>query len=380
VDLSGVDPLKDALVAASDGKAGNALDQTLDALGAKLGEAQVSLAEVAAAMAANPASAAPLQTMLQPAASGCAWLKSGTYRILDLLEGSGRSDETLTLDAKALTVTHSDGTSEALADQGECHYTVAGVAAYVARSGAAIVHDPNGGERPGAPVMLIPEQTVAVSELAGTWNVFGHERGGEGEPWVPIAVTISFDASGKLTAGAECENFQVCTPWSDQNATVTPNPAGGFDLSDADGTSRLFAFKTPDGQLTLYVVGEYGFYVAARQQPQTLPAVGTERRTWDFFIGGNGIMSAPAATSRTVISVDAAAKSNTRLNQAEHRIDTWTADGFRNGISYRAANSMTIDGVVQQHAAAYSLSLPGVGISAIALPATKTFLFSASRP
>ena len=46
VDLNGVDPIQDPLVAASGGSQGNGLDQTLDTLGAKLALAQVTLADV----------------------------------------------------------------------------------------------------------------------------------------------------------------------------------------------------------------------------------------------------------------------------------------------------------------------------------------------
>ena len=257
LDLSGVDPIQDPLVAASGSSQGNALDQTLDALGTKLALAQVTLADVTAAVVANPGSTAPVMTMLQPAASGCASLKSGTYRALDLHEGDDGDNWKIQVDATALTVAYPDGTSEVLVDQGGCHFTLVSdepASMYVSKSGVSVVRD-GADSVPATPVLVLPEQTIAVSELAGTWNVMSHERGDRASRRSRSRSRLSFDANGNLTGGTECDDFETCVPWANGAATVTVHPDGGFNFTEADGSARIFAFKSADGHPTLYMVG-----------------------------------------------------------------------------------------------------------------------------
>ena len=82
--------------------------------------------------------------MLQPAAAGCASLKSGTYRTLDLHDGDAAEHWKIQIDATALTVAYPDGTSEVMVHQGGCHFTFAAddpVSMYVSSSGIAVVRD-----------------------------------------------------------------------------------------------------------------------------------------------------------------------------------------------------------------------------------------------
>ena len=151
-----------------------------------------------------------------------------------------------------------DGTSEVLVDQGGCHFTLVSdepASIYVSKSGVSVVRD-GADSVPATPVLVLPEQTIAVSELAGTWNVMSHERGDPGEPTIPLALTLTFDANGNLTGGAECDDFETCVPWANPAATVTVHPDGGFNYTDSDGSARIFAFKSADGHLTLYMVGK----------------------------------------------------------------------------------------------------------------------------
>jgi len=143
---------------------------------------------------------------------------------------------------------------------------------------------------------------------------------------------------------------------------------------------KVFAFKSADGHLTLYLVGHYGFYIAARPQPQALPAVASTRSTWDFNVNGAGTMGAATAGSTQTTAVDAVAKTFTRYRAVENRVDTWAVDQPRQGLSKRAANSSTVDGVAQMHGPAYAMTLPGVGVSVVGLPASNMFSFSVVRP
>ena len=86
VDLTGVNPLSDVLVAANGGNAGNALDGKIDALIAKLATAQTTLDAWVAAVVANPTVPATLTQAGQPAATDCASLKTGSYRMINPFE------------------------------------------------------------------------------------------------------------------------------------------------------------------------------------------------------------------------------------------------------------------------------------------------------
>ena len=145
IDLTGVDPLKDTLVAASAGTTGNTLDQKLDALKAALDAAGITLADVTSALVASPDSPAPLKTLLQPVAASCAGLRSGSYRALNPNESDPAwANHVFTFDATTLTAKFFDGTTATLADEGGCVYsTDAGVnKLYVSKSGAIVSVNP----------------------------------------------------------------------------------------------------------------------------------------------------------------------------------------------------------------------------------------------
>ena len=181
VDLEGVDPLKDNLVAANGTTTGNALDQKLDALGEVIASAQTSLAELSTAITSNPGAPAPVQTILQPAAANCASLRSGVYHQIDLTRNH---DERVRVDAAALTMTWlSDEAQETLvAGDEKCLFTIAAGTAdvttfMVAPSGIVAVRK-TGSETDSG--IMFPEQSIAVSELAGDWVGVGFEASSTG--------------------------------------------------------------------------------------------------------------------------------------------------------------------------------------------------------
>lgn len=384
VDLAGIDPVKDPLVAANNGNAGNALDQKLDALGAALTAAQTTLTEVSAAMAANPDSPAPLQTMLQPSHPSCAGLRTGTYRDIDV---AGGHSELLEVDAAALTVTFpSDGAIDTLSADGGCQFTAgsgseAGTV-LVNKSGVAIVRNGPVGS-PAQAEVIIPEQKIALAELAGTWNAFGYESDGPGDPYKAAVITFALDAAGQGSAGAECEPMDTasCTPWDEQlNATV--NPDGGFDLTDSEGSVRAFAFKSADGKLSLFINAPGHFFVASRQEALALPVVGASRQWWDMILNDIGGAGPVTDGEMEVQSVDAANKFYIR-SRPNGDVETMYFDTPRPGLSYRAANSTTNGGVPKVHPGIVALAVPGTGLSIVSnLSPTPGFVygFSLNKP
>jgi hypothetical protein len=381
VDLSGVDPIKDTLVAANGSTAGNALDGKLDVLQAVLAAAQTTLPELAAAIAASGTTAAPVQAILQPAAADCASLRSGSYVTIKPTETDIEwAAKAIRIDAPALTVSYLDGTtpkSVQMTADGGCAYTIADdgettTKMLVARSGLAVGRDTvTTGVDAGQTYahVTIPLQSIPLSELAGTWNKVEYFR----DPiygqtaFSPFYGSLVFDASGTITAWTECDASGACGPAAEAvGGTLRVNPDGGYEGGGSadEPPSRAFAFKTADGHLSMFLVYSTGRGMVAmtKQESQPLPAVGTVSSIWDFSIGSNGLASTLVEQSTTITAVDAAAGTLTRLRTGDSRVDTFRNDDPQTGMRSRAANSCTIGGSATTCAGIVSLTLPGTGV------------------
>jgi hypothetical protein len=383
VDLSGVDPLTDTLVAATGSTAGNELDQKLDALGLALKAAQLTVAELSSAVASNTGTVAPVQTILQPAAASCAGLRSGTYRGIDLV---GNRTELVQIDAVGLKVTYpSDGAAEALTDERDCRFSTAGSpqTLFVSKSGVTVVRD-GAATSPGDARLLVPEQSFAVSELAGAWNFLGAEWTGPRLPLAASGGTFTLDPAGKITQGADCVGIDACRDWDPSElGTVTPHGEGGYTFDSGSEPARAFAFKTADGEIMMVLVGPHGFLMAGRQQPSVLPQLGAVRKQWDLLMNDAGKLDVPSQGEFTIASVDASSKSYTRV-RANGNVESMLLDKPRSGLFHRPSGS-TLDVNGQPIAGRGIVALGGasVGISAVAqLEAGPglIFAFSVNKP
>jgi hypothetical protein len=381
VDLTGIDPLKDSLVAANGSTAGNALDQKLDALKAALAAAGVTLAEVTTTLVASgPDTQAPVKTLLQPVVSTCAGLRSGSYRSLNPNETDPAwANHVFTFDASTLKAKFFDGTDTTLTDAGDCAFTTAGGGKLlVSKSGAIVALDAISATQTAASIVL-PEQTIPLSALAGNWNLLSFERATAGGPLKPSSSTFTLDAAGKFTTGADCVGLSACTAWTGLPGNLTANATGGFQFTDSDGSVyKVFAFKAAEGQLSLYVLDadNMGFSVGAQQQAQTtLPAVGLVNKFWDLTIGTGGYASTVTDTTTTVESVDATAASYTRVRAADGRVDGFSINKPRDGLRYRAAGSSpTTSGGSTSYSETIVMQLPGTGLNVnISVAANQSF-------
>ncbi|HEX2012599.1 MAG TPA: hypothetical protein VJN44_16860, partial [Roseateles sp.] len=373
IDLTGVDPIKSALVAASTGKEGNALDKQLDALGLALKAAGTDIAAVAAAIQANGTAPAVVQTLLQPVAASCAGLRSGKYRLLDAYAGSiAAATALVSIDAVKGEYTTAGVTKSFKAAEGSaCQFVLpegAGTA-YVAASGLMVLRyleSPNVARA----AVLLPEQSVPVAELAGNWNILTYGAEVAGGTLTPGYSTETLDATGKTTAGADCKGT-VCEAWTPQASDVfAADAAGGFTVSDPDGSkARVFAFKTAGGQISLLGLMfdakglPLGLVAAAKQSALGLPQVGDVLKFWDAEVNWSGI-SSPTDVEMTVTAVDTAAKTSTRKRKSDGRVDTFAVNSPRDGLRYRAFGSSVLDnGTTLNFAESTTLPLPGTGIS-----------------
>ncbi len=98
----------------------------------------------------------------------------------------------------------------------------------------------------------VPEQTLPVAELAGTWNVAAWQPANIGTAGTAVAANAEFtvDATGQVTAFKGCVGLFACVPSSGPFNKFVTNPSGGFDVVDANGAvvNRVFLYKTLAGR------------------------------------------------------------------------------------------------------------------------------------
>ena len=189
LDLGSIDVLAGALMPASGTVTGNAYDQALDALAAKLAGAGSTLADLAVAVAAaSPVTVAaaavpsttasataslPAELLLKPAASNCAALRSGPYRVVSPEAGATlavQSPGKLTIDAATLAMVDTDGSPSHWTPNGNCRYlTDAGKTdIVVSPAGVIVVRYLDSATSPYRLAVAFPEQSHALAELEGT--------------------------------------------------------------------------------------------------------------------------------------------------------------------------------------------------------------------
>ena len=169
--LAGVNSLTDTLVV------GNALDQKIDAVVAGLAAAGVTVPQVTASIVQNPTAPDVVATPLAASAADCAWLKNGKYRIID--RDRSRSEVPVVavqINATTLTVTDPDNVVTPMTSDGSCQFNIddtEGTVKVLASSGGMlVVHFQSKTVATDRELAVaVPEQTLPVAELAGTWNV-----------------------------------------------------------------------------------------------------------------------------------------------------------------------------------------------------------------
>jgi len=398
VDLTGINPITDTLVAAYAGTAGNALDQKIDSLGAALTAAQTTLAQVSSALVANPTATGPVATILQPTASTCAWLRSGKYRMIDPSESDPLwRAHVLTLNSATLTATLFTGEVINLTDQGGCKFTVddaSSLSTIVVSSAGVLVVQQQSKSNPAdvSVVVGLPEQSLPLSDFAGTWNFANWYSisGSAQNDFVAEVLEVAIDATGQITSAQSCEGLSPCvTEPPPQPKLVVNATSGGFDMVEGTTTiGRFFLFKNGAGLPTL--VGAFGggdvLAGTLKRSLGTLPAVGTVSAFRELALRGSGAVDLLIDNTVTITTADAATKTVTRTRSSDNRVDTLSYDKPRDGLRHRAQNACTTNGAVTPCAQTVQIPLPGSGITlslsagSVNVPQSSFFNISVSRP
>ncbi|WP_454726241.1 MULTISPECIES: hypothetical protein [Cupriavidus] len=385
VDISGTDPLKGALVAANGGKAGNALDQLLDQLAARLATSKATVADLSTAIGSNAGPVA-IGTILQKASATCAGLRTGKYfgmRVGYLAP--------LSVDADALTLTDNSVLRNVVSANivnpvwplapvtgDACRFDITGAdySLLVAKSGMALMIPSTGTTAApnGLPRLVVPAQQLPLADLAGDWNAVAFQSADGGNTYGTARLTFTLDANGKMTAASTCNDDNACTAWGAADlVTLTANNDGSFTATDTTGSGQVAAFKGTDGLVSAVISQSSGLIVATKQVVRALPVAGATNSYWDYVAFAD--RSSQLATASTkIISVDPKTNTYTRNRLNDNRVDTWTQNVPANGLRYRAKSS------VADELLAMSLGNTGVGVD-IGLHVTKPYLdISVNRP
>lgn len=424
IDLGTVNPLSAALAV------GDAQDQKIDALVAKLADSGTTLTEFTqTVVAASPVNTAggtpgtgttsgvaslPADLLLKPAAANCAALRSGEYRVVFFqpqASGTGAPDTVATtkatIDATALTVTISPTDITTLIPIGTCRFTDADASeVVVSEAGVMSIRskDDAGQFRQG---IAFPEQAHTVAELQGVWNTLNWERDSDtATTFHAEAYTGTFDASGKLTALLGCTD--VTTTCETATAATLPkvqlsvNAKGGFDFNNTtDGfVDRVFAYRAGGGELMLVDLSPGGsFSVWTRQRTNGLPDVGAISRNFDATISNTLLSAGPFSESgNTIKTTDAASGAFVRTTFGNlaggATFATWDQslriNNPRNGYTRRLGETgvpTSATGLTVTNREFVALGLRGMGMSAVWLPSNATngtnnaqLLLSMSQP
>ena len=402
VDLSGAGNLLNApLTASAGGTTGNAYDQAMDALAAKLAATGSTLADLRRAIEATPNPGLPMPTpkavaslpgdlLLLDGATNCKALRSTTYRIVVPQYSGDLSSQTtqLSIDAKTLKVTNlSSGVVDTWQANGDCRFianagTSAPVDVVVTPAGLLVGRPYVETEAQYRLAVGFPEQAHTLAELAGDWNGMGREllsgTGTADATYAGFTGDFGVSSAGAVTAANFCVGtLTTCSPQTDAmafslNATVTP-ATGGFDMSIAgSSTRRAYAYRAGGGELLVLAYGPAGsFTFWTRKADGVLPDAGSAVSSWGLPSNTNGVAGTLADAAFT--NNAGSGNSYTRLSLIDGHTETLQINTPRSGYAFRAQGTATNNAnatvTVNEFTA---LGLRGMGLSALWMPVQGT--------
>lgn len=403
IDVSGLSATSLVSGALVPGSTANAYDVALEALGAKLESSGTTLALLTTTVATTSTATGPASTspatanvaslpaaqLLNTADSNCSALRSGNFWAISPVMGGNLADQYTSgsYNASTKTATNLVGGSTIFTDASDkCKYGAAGGSDIVVSQAGMVVaryRDDSNVYRLG---IAIPKQTIALSELAGTWNALGfeRERTAAGDIYEGNSFTVTISSTGAVSDITACNGASTSSTCSAITETInfSSNSAGGFDLigSDASGTwtDRAFAYRAGNGDLMIVEVsGDGSVSVFTKKRTLILPAVDSVQsgswsiRTLSTLVANQLAVSYPA----TVTAVNSAADGFTRtVNLANGTVDysePVLINSPRAGYNFRAASSTTSASIPSRTVnirERTSLGLRGMGVSVQSVP------------
>lgn len=174
--------------------------------------------------------------------------------------------------------------------------------------------------------LLMPEQTVALSELTGTWNRIGWQRAGTGGLSKPYelsygSITLSSGVVSNIVGCPVSELGGSCTGTGAAAGTgFTVSAAGGYNGAGDLSGSRGFAYKSGGNIMLLLVDPDGSLHIFTPQVAQALPSVGSTSTTWtvqpttdgSLVVANTNVMPGISTLVVTITGVDSASSTVTR--------------------------------------------------------------------
>ena len=403
VNLTTIDPLSDSF------KVGSENDKIIDVLvealkknatSAKISEVIASLSNsISTAVKAHPAdvnaatseaSSKAASVVSNPfAIANCPAAQNVRYRIVGVGGGTGLTEVSNfgtsgNLSGTMVVNWERDNTTETdtvTFDQANpCKFTVQPpgsslITAAFAPSGIFVAQDAGSASSNAGIAIGFPEQTIALSELAGTWNALEFSK--EGSGWGNFQSVFTLDGVGNFSNVQNCTGIttsSTCTPVVNPPKTLVANSKGGFDVT-ADGKSydRVFAFRSASGTLMLAVAMSNGGLIIATPQT-TLTSHPVDFTSVGYYVSASPYSTNPpnletgfhSYTMKVTASDDASQTWSRSMSDGSPVSQTFT-DSLnipRPGLYYRAK------------ASSVSMKIKGAGVSVgISTSATATTPF-----
>lgn len=385
-----------SLVAASGGNAGNAFDQALDALTARLTARGLTLtnftdavvrASSANVTATSNTASLPPQSLLQPASPSCEALRSGPYRLVMPVQDApvGQySTEILQIDAVAGTVLNGAGDTGTFTSAGTpCLFTSENGQFAVSSAGVLVLRSE---ETPDSVRLglAFPEQLHSLADLAGSYQSIGMERVENADTYQVESLIADVNTAGQMSNLSYCENVDPCITQPGVTLELTAHSGGGFTLANpGDAGDRLFAYRAGNGDLMLVdLAGNGSFGVWTPRRAAGTVSVGVRQLFWGLWTNLSLLSTAAVSTSDfTVTASDATGW--TRVAASDGHSETITTNSPRNGWVSRPEGYAPIAGGGTVLVRGFNgLVLRGMGMSALHLPTLGggAYFFSVTQP
>ena len=350
-------------------------DGVLDKLGAMLAAANVTLADLTAAVSGTAkigidTNRAAVGTALARASADCPSLKAGPLRFIDLTAGTS---QLMTVDPAKLTVSNAAG-SYTLVKNGVCDFsvpTLQNARVLISKSGVAVFMLPNAATQ-GWVGMAFPEQKLDVAALAGAYNTVTFSQvaaGGFGD-------TV-FAVDGKNGLSHNCTTLKDCAPDASVKGGLVANNTGGFDYANdpSNRKLRVFAYRTPAGKPMMVALDDKHLVtLLTKQEPLELPALNRIAEYWQFNVNPYGVFQV-TTDQNTVTAADASTGKVTRSFKGDGHLDTITYNTPFPGMRHRdGADCVTSNGKPYPCNSAVHQPFGGFQLSVSAEPTKAVFL------
>lgn len=380
IDLGTIDPFKSTLVPATATTDGNAYDDALESLKAKVSLEALPMVvnQVATASAASTGGASAPITLIEVltaanagSLANCPVAISGKYRLIDYQGAT----QVVQFDFSANSLTAGTETFNITPSSQACEISIPGsvpTTVVFGPSGVGAMHD---GETTG---YIFPVQTLSYDSLVGDWSFVesGVDEFGARTHFVG-KITLNADRTGTV-----CEydvmsgiSASACNP-DEETLTVTDGTDGGLQVNYGDSPGRIYGYRTPGGTLTLFGTSNpdgasgtgvmQSHFIGYKPRAAAMPELNAVSKSWSALIV-NGTPSLTRET-QTITAVDTVAQTYSRvLESAPTTTDVYALNSPLSGMVHRSNRPV------------YGFRIPGVGVTVgINAPGNPNFIYSTS--